>query len=171
MIEPPRADRRTFTAMTARLDDLTARRRTCCSISTARSRTPHSASAGHCSTPSRRAATNHRPTNRSVPSSARRSNCALPTLGVPPDDIERVVETYRDAIRGHRTVRERGVRRGRPRCSPICVDAGYVLVTRHRQTATHGDPDHRTLRVHRLPSRCRQERPSTSARRVARRPT
>ena len=90
----------------------------------------------------------------------------FPTLGIPPEDVERVVDAYR--IRYEDVgLFENEVYPGIAEMLTELADAGYVLGARHRQTTTHGDPHHRTLRLHRrLRYAGRRNRPRRSMRRT-----
>jgi phosphoglycolate phosphatase len=56
----------------------------------------------------------------------------LPSIGIPDDALERVINTYRERYAAHRRLREHALRRGRSRCSTRSP-AGAVAVGRHRQ--------------------------------------
>ena len=72
----------------------------------------------------------------------------FPTLGVPPEEVERVVEAYRVRYEDVGLF-ENEVYPGVAQMLTDLADAGYVLALATAKPQTHGDPHHRTLRIHR----------------------
>ena len=74
---------------------------------------------------------------------------SFPTLGIPVDDIERVVLAYRDRYEDIGLF-ENTVYPGIAEMLDELAAAGPHAVDRHRQARTDGAADHRPLRLRRL---------------------
>ena len=94
---------------------------------------------------------------------------SFPTLGIPVDDIERVVDAYRERYEDIGLF-ENEVYPGIAAMLDELRAAGPRPVARHRQAAVDRHPHRRPLRLHRLLHACRPAPRSKSARVVAPRP-